>query len=82
MPRDDRRWFHNDERRSPLPPDMRQPDPQQTIRHCQWHPPRPCALQHMQLVPQGRELGVESSAGARDVAHGQEEQLEHRHDCG
>ena len=81
MPRDDGRRFHDDERPSPLRPDTREPDPQPTVRHRQWHPPRPCPLQHVQLMSQRQELELESRARPRGVADGQEERPEHRHHC-
>jgi hypothetical protein len=44
-----------------------------TVRHRQWHPPRPGPLQHVQLMSQRQELELESRAGSRRVANGQEE---------
>ena len=50
VPGDDGLRFHDDERRSPLGPDAQEDNPEPPVRSRARQPPRPRALQHLQLV--------------------------------
>ena len=50
VPGDDGLRLDDDERRSPFGPETREHDPEPTVRLCEPQPPRPRALQHLQLV--------------------------------
>jgi len=62
MPGNDGLWFDDDDRRAPIVPGARQPDPQQAIRASEPEPLRPRPIQHLQLVPQREYLKVQNSA--------------------
>ena len=63
VPRDDGLRLDDDQRRSPLVPHTRQPDPQPAVRPSEPQPPRPRSLQHLQLMTQGQHLQLECGAG-------------------
>ena len=79
MPGDDGLRLDDDERRSPSGPDAREHDPEPTVRLREPQPPRPGALQHLQLVPQGQDFELKRGARTRPCSQGQEEGQEHRH---
>jgi Fatty acid desaturase len=62
VPSDDRLGFHKDERRSPLGPGPREPDPEQAVGRGQMYALSARAFQNVKLVPQGENLNVQRSA--------------------
>ena len=62
VPRDDRLRLDDDERRSPTGPRAGQADPEPPVRLYETHSPRPCSLQHLQLMSQGEHLKLECGA--------------------
>ena len=75
MPGDDGLRLDDYECRSPSGPDARELAPEPTVRLPQLQPPRPGALQHVQLVAQGQHLELERGARPRPCAEGLEEGL-------
>jgi hypothetical protein len=69
---DDGFRLDDDERRSPSAQHTREYDPEPTVRLREPQPPRPGALQHLPLVPQGQHLELERGARPRPFAEGQE----------
>jgi hypothetical protein len=80
VPGDDGLWFDDDDGRTPVVPDARQPHPQQAVRLSKPQPPRPRPLQHLQLVPQRQDLQLQHGARARTASQGQQERKEDGHD--
>jgi hypothetical protein len=78
VPSDDLLKLHDDERRSPSGPNAGESHPEPTVRFREPQPPRPRALQHLQLVPQGQHFELERGARTRPCSEGQEERGEHR----
>src|SRR5216683_2034061 len=76
MPGEDRFGLDDGQRRAPVTPDARQPDPQQSIPGCQFRalPRRP--LKHADLVAQSQVLQLESSARTEDRGQSGEEYRE------
>jgi len=63
----------DDERRSPFRQHTREHDPEPTVRLRELQPPRPGALQYLQLVPQSQHLELKRSARMCPCTEGQEE---------
>jgi hypothetical protein len=64
-PGDDRLRLDEDERRPPSRPDAQEHDPEPTVRVREAQPPRPGALQHLQLMPQGQHFELKRGARTR-----------------
>jgi hypothetical protein len=73
VPGDDGLWLDDDEHRSPFGPHAREHDPEPTVHHGQPQPPRPRALQHLQLVAQRQDFELERCARMRPCSQGQED---------
>src|SRR5712691_2237255 len=80
VPGDDGLRFDNHERRLPASPKAREQAPEPTVRLRESQPPRPGALQYLELVPQRQYFELERGARPCPCSQGQEEGQEHRHD--
>ena len=56
---DDGLGLDEDQRVSPVVPNPRDPDPQQTVNGSERHVPRPGPFQDLQLVPQREDLKLQ-----------------------
>ena len=80
QPGDDGLWLDDDQRRAPLAPHTRQPDPEPAVRSGEPQPSRPRSLQHLQLVAQGQHLQLQDDARAHTTSEGQQKRDEDSHD--
>ena len=62
VPGDDGFRLDDPERCSPFGPEAREHDPKPTIRLCEPKPPRPGALQYLQLVSQRQDFELKRTA--------------------
>ena len=79
VPGDDGLRLDDDERRSPAGPDAGDRDPEPPVRFRHPQPPRPRALQHLQLMPYGQQFELKRGAGTCRCSEDQEEREQHRH---
>jgi hypothetical protein len=79
VPGDDRLGLDDDERRFPPRQHAREHDPEPTVGLREPQPPRPGALQYLQLVPQGQHLELKRSARTPPCAERLEEGDKRRH---
>jgi len=70
MPCNDRFWSDDDQHRSPVAPDPREPDPHNTVRYGQLRPSSRRALQDADLVPKSQDLKLENGAGSEHAGQG------------
>jgi hypothetical protein len=73
LPRDSRPDKHLED----MPRGRGRPEP--AVRLVESHPPRPCALKHLQLVTQGQHLQPQDGARSRATSQGQQERKEDGH---
>src|SRR5712691_6096259 len=81
VPGDDSlRLDDHERRRWPSGPKAREHDPEPAVRLRERHPPRSGALEHRQLVPQGKYFKLKRGARMRQRSEGEEEREQYRHD--
>src|SRR6266849_3348844 len=80
VPGDDGLRLDDHERRWPSGPKAREHDPEPAVRLRERHPPRSGALEHRQLVPQGKYFKLKRGARMRQRSEGEEEREQYRHD--
>ncbi len=80
VPGDDSLRLDDHERRWPSGPKAREHDPEPAVRLRERHPPRSGALEHRQLVPQGKYFKLKRGARMRQRSEGEEEREQYRHD--
>ena len=68
MPRDDRFRFDDHERRPPLVPGLRQPDPEQPVEARQPQPTRMRSFEHTELVPECEDFELQGRARASAIS--------------
>jgi hypothetical protein len=80
VPGDDSLRLDDHERCWPSGPKARGHDPEPAVRLRERHPPRSGALEHRQLVPQGKYFKLKRGARMRQRSEGEEEREQYRLD--